>query len=438
VPGLSRVELVEAMATGNFATIIGTEEGSQIDFKQKPYDLAGPKGRRHLVADVAAFANHRGGVIVMGIATQQEAATQREIASSVVGVSAQAVNDDQYLKLIRAHVDPLVRDVDVRHYDGLYEGNRCHLVAVVVEAQAESDRPFIVNRVGEGDEKDVPHAFGWPTRSGSDTHWERGPRVQQLLATGLRPGPVPPPQREGPSAAQLAADEHLALIESLEDFGEWGYIGAQTVPRELAGMVKDFYGEFRDQLCSWRGVRENGFNLRLDRTAVDLLEDGLSVLTSRSALVVSRSGVVTAAAVASPDFLGWAQHERTPWDELEQLRINPFPLVEYITETIRFAYEKIDSELAGVSWRLRAFGRHLIDRVPVALKTTTGHPWPDELRPAMTDSFDVEVEGTGDWSADSFELLAEMYGRGFGVGRASVPFARQGKIDFELMESAAQ
>lgn len=371
----------------------------------------------------------------MGVATQQATSTQRECASSIPGVPSTAVNDDQYLKLIRAHVAPLLRDVDVRHYDGFAGTAARLLVAIAVEAQGENDKPFIVDRVAVGDDNDAPHGFGWPTRSGSDTHWEHAARIQQLLTAGLRPGVSVTPEPESTDAAQRDAESHLALIDGLEDFAEWAYIAAQAIPRRSTTWIVDFYGEFRDRMRTWHGARTGGFNLALDRSNAEPLDGGLAVLSSRSAVLVSRNGAVTAAALASPNFLGWAQHERTKWSDIDQLRINPFPLVEYITETVRFAYEMVAPELGAVPWQLNVIGRHLTDRVPVALKSTIGHPWPDQVHPALTADLDAEVDGTGEWSADSFALVAEVYGQGFGVGRVSVPFARDEKIDFQLMEA---
>jgi hypothetical protein len=62
----------------------------------------------------------------------------------------------------------------------------------------------------------VKNAFGWPVRSGADTHWTPAPRVQQLIADGQRrwsssPSPGPPTAgREEESSAQLEIIEQLS------------------------------------------------------------------------------------------------------------------------------------------------------------------------------------------------------------------------------------
>jgi len=46
--------------------LVGTEESDQLDFKLAPYVLDAPHQKWELAKDVAAFANRRGGVIVIG------------------------------------------------------------------------------------------------------------------------------------------------------------------------------------------------------------------------------------------------------------------------------------------------------------------------------------------------------------------------------------
>lgn len=165
----TRTELIEMLSAGRFADIVGTEEGDQIDFKSHAYNLQNPKDRADLVADVAAFANSKGGTIVLGVETTTVATSKREIAERVVGVSPEAVDDDAYLKLVRAHIRPLVRHVEVRRYSEGAKGRL--LVALHVDPQDEWDIPFLVDRIVDENrpQKEVGHAVGWPTRSGSDT-----------------------------------------------------------------------------------------------------------------------------------------------------------------------------------------------------------------------------------------------------------------------------
>ncbi len=430
LPANSRVELLEFLARGMFDEIVGTEEGPQIEFKEQAYTLASPKGRRDLVADVASFANSRGGVIALGVRAVPDASTQREVAERVVGVSAASVNEQVYTDLIRAHVWPLVREVQVRYYDGTADGQSRHLVALNIEAQAEHDQPFIVDRVAEvGSGPDLPHAVGWPTREGDDTHWEHAARIQQLIAGGLRGSVTRPSVDAGTSDDELQSQ--LGLIVDQQDWQRWATYAIHAKPLDGAPAIADFYGEFRAEARSWPGLREGGFNLGLTYQHLDPVGSLLVKLSQRNSVVLGRSGIVTTAALGSPGFLGWAQHRHTPWEELDHVVINPYVLVEFTAESLRLAYGFVGARIRPRNWRLRIIGVHLLDRVPLRLRETVGPepPWPHELHEARVNDLDVMLDGTGDSLADSFRVLVEIYGQGFGLGEGAIPFATDRRID---------
>ena len=430
----SRVELLEVLARGQFDEILGTAEGQQIEFKEHAYNLASPKGGRDLVADVAAFANARGGVVVLGIRTSSDPTSQQELASVVRGINTSSVDDDAYDKRIREHVHPLVRDVDIRHYDGSSEARPAHLVAIVVEAQADHDRPFVVDRVAaDGEERDVAHALGWPTRAGDDTHWERAGRLQQLISNGLRAA-----HGSAPSAATTApyveADAQLAIVDELDGWAGWATYSVQVIGADAA-PIDDFFGIFRDEARAWRGRRSHGFNLGLEWSPLESAGNRLVSSNQRTMVAVGRSGEITAAACTSPDFLGWAQRASGTSEGSDHLLVNPYVLVEFTTEALRFAYEFVGPRIRPSAWRIRVQWNHLLDRVPVELRESLGNgpPFPDEVKRAATASLSTEMDGTNDAKRDAFEILAEVYGQGFGLGRDTVPFAAGGRIDLDLM-----
>src|SRR5260370_40605430 len=67
----SQGELVEVLVRGDFERLLGTEESSWVEFKRDPYHLKTPRDCWELAKDVAAFANHQGGTIVIGVATER-------------------------------------------------------------------------------------------------------------------------------------------------------------------------------------------------------------------------------------------------------------------------------------------------------------------------------------------------------------------------------
>src|ERR1700691_2012936 len=110
----SRTELIEMLSSGRFDDIVGTEEGPQMEFKSHAYSMLSMKDRASLVSDVSSLADHRGGVIVLGVETERDPTSKRDTAVSVKTIAADAVDEDAYRKLVRSRVHPLVRDFEVR------------------------------------------------------------------------------------------------------------------------------------------------------------------------------------------------------------------------------------------------------------------------------------------------------------------------------------
>lgn len=157
---------------------------------------------------------------------------------------------------------------------------------------------------------------------------------------------------------------------------------------------------------------------------------------TRTAFIVSRNGVVIGAAMASPDYLGWAHTPDREPEELERVLVNQVPLIEFTTEVIRFAYECVGAELGKERWTLRAVGRRLLSPVPVNLdlRLSTG-PFPPLPNPATREEFRVELRGSGDVFRDARALLIEVDGEGFGLGEDTLPFVRDNAIDLTLVGS---
>ncbi|WP_217913527.1 AlbA family DNA-binding domain-containing protein [Miltoncostaea marina] len=430
----TRREIQRILDAGTFDALVGLEEGQELDFKARPYNLGSRNGRRGLVADVAAFANSRGGIIVVGVETQRDATTRMEAASGIASVRPTSVEETRYRDLVKAHVFPIVRDFGVVRHPGEADGEEVLLVALYVAAQDERDRPFVVDRFPSDDEADdVPHGVGWPTRWGDQTHWERPEVIQMHLARG-RSGGAPSAATDEGLSLETEASEDLEFLESQPEWEDWGWYAVQAVPTGRPG-VQDFHGEFREQARRWRGLRPDGFDLNLDWD-LNPLGPRLASLLTRQGTIIRGSGVTTAGALAYPDFLGWAQSPMgAKRAELDTVILNPWALVEFTFEALRFVYECVAPAMARhppLGWHVRAEVRHFRERVPVSLRLNLGRGPALDTVSATIDQHTVRVQGTGDPGRDAFSLLARVYGDVFGRGEREVPFAQAGRIDPEL------
>lgn len=438
----SRTELFEVLARGEFDRIGGTPESEWLDFKEKPHDLISRRGQRGLIADLAMFANHIGGVLVCGVQTTQSLETNREEASAVVGVVRSAVDETRLLAHVRAHIHPLLH-VELRWYRGSSDPSK-EILAIVVEPQPPESKPFVVDRVADaGDDRDIAHAVGWPIRHGSDTYWVSADRIQQLIAAGMRGGAIPP--RSEPTDTSQDASPHDELSEQLgvletEEWDRWATYVVQAYPRGPVRQLPDFYGEVLKGATTWRGVRQSGFSLGLNYGTLEARGSGRLVYADeRRIVIIGRSGVVTAAAAGSPDMLGWANHQRTSWDALEFVEINPYVLVEFTYELIRFAMEFVGPRLAEpVGWRAQALGRHVgggDGRKPLYLRPKPRRLDPfAEVRPPLGDSFRVTVDAADDAAETARMVLTEVYGDGWGVAATEIPFIEDDRVEPRLMD----
>jgi hypothetical protein len=86
------------------AAVAGVEESSDLDFKEEHYE---DTKREELAKDVAAFANHVGGLLVIGVREQQLCAVELTAVS--------LANDpvSRYRQILAGRITPYVRDVDI-------------------------------------------------------------------------------------------------------------------------------------------------------------------------------------------------------------------------------------------------------------------------------------------------------------------------------------
>lgn len=437
----TQTELIRRLSEGDFEAILGTRETSWLDFKEKPHDLDSRKGRRDLVADCAAFANFRGGVILCGVREGIDEGSAATVAESTRTVTKTLVDEDRIHDLVRANVRPLLQ-IELQWF----ESNGVELFALIVPPQSDDLGPFLVRRMAdeEGD-RDLPNAVGWPTRHGTGTHWEAVDRIQHLITDGIRARwqtnamrtDNPQDQRES------VLETHLSDIESRDEWQPWPYYVVSIAPSGPGNaLMEDFYGGVLRKVQRWAGLRSNGFNLALDWGGTRLEAGEIRSIDDRRSVYISRSGVVTAAAVGSPEMLGWASHP-VGARNLEKIIINPYVFTEFTFEAIRLAYEAVGPELSHhTGWTLRAVGRHLQGngRPGLHLRTNVGgQSFPLFTLPPVVDSFDALVTVSDeDQERDTYQLVAEALGQGWALSRADVPFTTEGRISMETIAGAAR
>lgn len=221
-------EALAVLASGAFAPFVGVAESQALEFKREPYRLDSARQRFELAKDAAGLANAAGGVIVIGIETHRpDDASPVDVVREVRELAAGSVDADRYVAIIDRRVFPRIKHLRIEFFTG-GENDR-GLVAIVVPAQAEVDKYFLVVEPFE----EAGPAPGWlvaiPVRSidrvvsmsVGELHalLNRGltisARIEEIAADIARLGAAPPsPAAEAP-ADRLAArlDSRIAELE---------------------------------------------------------------------------------------------------------------------------------------------------------------------------------------------------------------------------------
>ncbi|WP_196809576.1 helix-turn-helix domain-containing protein [Nocardia sp. 348MFTsu5.1] len=125
-------------------------ENEELDWKQEPYT----KGSE-IAKDLAAFANHRGGIIVLGVAEDDHAAS----SATPVTVPAAEV-EKQFRQAAASHIQPFLGRFTVRQTDSAAGGG--HYVIIEVEPSRDAPHAQIPNGPSGS-------TLAYPVRNGADT-----------------------------------------------------------------------------------------------------------------------------------------------------------------------------------------------------------------------------------------------------------------------------
>jgi predicted HTH transcriptional regulator len=98
-----------------FQSLIGQSEDTWLEVKgRNPYDLLSPIGRYELSKDVSAFANTRGGFVLIGMQTDQSSAANLSRIVAFDLLPEADFDRNRYLGIIGEHVRPDIENLSVQ------------------------------------------------------------------------------------------------------------------------------------------------------------------------------------------------------------------------------------------------------------------------------------------------------------------------------------
>lgn len=401
--------------------LIGIPESQTIEFKSEPWDLDSTAGKFEAVKDIAAMANGGGGLIAIGIRTQEDPRHQADASAELTPFPPPAQFGLRLQDIVRSRTYPPLSGLAIAlHPSG--DGTTC-LLSVHVPS---SPNLTLVKKGGMAGGETAGILI--PERLGGVVGWRSLPEVHALIHSGLRfdsllarIAPFLTPERND------AAEEQWQVATDTDTES----VVLQLVPpvsTELANL-HDKEG-IRGRLSAHAGVRAAGFNFDWV-SRVDIQTSPSGGLTADhpggERLWIGRRGELAVRLPISRDGLGWALKTDAP-------HINEIAVFEKLLEaTLLFAdvvWEGLSLTDGSTFVRLAVVGDDTDDPQVVLVRNMDGSVVADQVRIAVANPFqDFEV-ALQDAPGAAFELLRRFYSL-FGLGSEEVPFQAGGRIEID-------
>ena len=410
--------------------LVGQPETVWLEFKKAPYQLQNEHHKFELAKDVTAMANADGGVILIGVETQREEASQEDMAIALRPVSPGLVDAQQMKNVISEWVFPRL-DVDVNHHP--VEGDNGELWSIFIQRGGERDSPFIVAKDFVGEAGPDRNLFAVFERSGSHNRPYEPAQVHGWINGGFR-ALLDEPEREAAPAAeegeQVLVEDYLRL--RVPEQAATYYI--QAAPEDVGRLSHFYRGDLNDSLYQRlirprHHLRSHGFNLpgvsQPERTHRGALR---VVWTEEDSISVTPGGLTTA--IQGQRQLSWASEKYAKENECW---INPLALVEFTLDFCRFFLSEVLSRGQSTKFSWRAGMRGLVEgSVRLFLPERIDH-WAQPQQ-ATQDAFDSDWHPAVDVDPNgmAYLILGEIYAQ-FGFDVSVIPYTEGETVSEEAI-----
>ncbi len=206
-------EVVAILQSGDFTRLFGGLEDDHLECKSAPYNLDQECEKMELAKDVSALANTDGGIILLGVQTEQEPVHQGDIIRRVGCFSQDRIDFGQYRNVISDWVLPSIPGLRFEWHASATNQNE-GIVSILVPAEASRERPYVVVKVVENTGRIIGSYIGF---------FER---VRENVAP-MKPGELRDRLRDGRRFLEL--DTRLGNIEEMV-----GRLAAGQAPQQPA------------------------------------------------------------------------------------------------------------------------------------------------------------------------------------------------------------
>lgn len=420
--------IIDILQRGADLEVIGLHETERVEFKGQ-YRLTEQGEKWELAKDVAAFANIGGGLIVVGVTSEQDIDRAEDRAATIKPIPSEMFDPKQIYDILREWVYPPPR-VEVVRYPRADKA----LGSIYIHAQ-DRHAPFLVTRIPDDAGRFQAHTgVGWPYRGGTHTTWTPVGQIHARISGGrleLDREPAHDFAKPHEKLTELVND-----IEAMMGWTDQAILYLVGRPRDLPeGPLDRFYSEdgVLGAIARPFELRHAGFGLTYGRFQTD--ETGRLISSDEERLLLLYPNGLTAAALAAgPHFLtrgGGRERPSAP----ESRTINPLVVTEWTYLFCRLVADHLAVRASG-PWQLT-----------IGLRGAKSRPWSLKMRPGLwtaaqgvpfladgvppgPDSWEESVAATLDPSRDSYVLLDRLYNV-FGQDFDTLNLAEAGAIAAE-------
>ncbi|MCB2154465.1 ATP-binding protein [bacterium] len=430
-------DLLRVLKAADEGSLLGTEEADWVDFKGQPYWIPDAskeeilKGQTELAKDVAAFANQRGGAIIIGVKTKKTPGARREEAESVSRVPFALVDKERYREAIARLTYPPIRDVEIAW---CFDDREAGLLYIVTPQAISSSFPILVTRTEVAfSRKDVFLCV--PIRLGESTDRMDAAELHSEIQIGrvLRQQGVEQPRMSEPEDWAKEREDLLRELVSTLAAHDAPYFYLEAWPFQRASLeLRNRFGA--DPLTRYlrepRQIREHGFGWRPYSDPRRLACGGLLYKGGSHAFALSKRGILVGMVRIDPDGMTWGNEERA---------INPLTLVE-MTLCFFQVFEDIHqlAETGGKEY-WAAFGmRNLIDDDPILLPpgplSRHGSGRFPAAKPEGAELIGTDIAWVPQEAPSvSFRILDRIYDF-FGLDTRKIPYVEDGRVTPEAFK----
>jgi schlafen family protein len=199
---VDREEALAIIDAADFDQLIGVSESEELEFKRSPYHLEEEWQVFELAKDASALANLRGGLLLIGFATEQSPDSPVERVTEVRLFGEQLLDQQQYRDLLRDRVYPRIGGLRLEWRASAQDRTR-GIGVIDVPPQAERDKYFLIAHPFVGEQRARGWLVGLAQRAVDGVKPQTIAEVHGLISRGLGVG------------ARL--DEMAALLSRLDE-----------------------------------------------------------------------------------------------------------------------------------------------------------------------------------------------------------------------------